>query len=86
MKLEIDSNIFNNNIIFSIFGAFINVFILFIEKCICFKKDTEINYISYIKIFIITFIILYSILYLKDQCNHSNIYDDISINTNDAEF
>ena len=86
MKIEIDSNIFNNNIIFSLLGAFIHVFILFIEKCVCFKKDTEINYISYIKIFIITFIILYSIVYLKDRCNHSNISDDISINTNDAEF
>lgn len=86
MKIEIDSNIFNNNIIFSLLGALIHVFVLFIEKCVCFKKDTEINYISYIKIFITTFIILYSILYIKDQCNHSNISDDISINTNDAEF
>jgi len=74
VKLEIDcSNIINNNIILSILGGLIAVLILYIDKCICIKTDEQINYISYIKIFTLVFLITFLILFIKEQINSENI-------------
>ena len=75
MKLELDLSMLNNNILFSILAGFISVLILFIDKCVCVKDDTQVNYISYIKIFILVFSISYLILILKDNINNINTND-----------
>ena len=34
----------NNNLLFSILGGLISVLIVFIDKCVCVKDDTQVNY------------------------------------------
>ena len=66
----------NNSIILSILGGFISVLFLYIDKCIFIKSDEQINYMSYIKIFILTFCIVFFILFIKDKINYED--DEIS--------
>ena len=75
MKLEFDLSMLNNNILFSILAGLISVLILFIDKCVCVKDDAQVNYISYIKIFILVCSISYLILILKDNINNINTND-----------
>ena len=73
VKFEIDcSDIINNNIILSILAGLISVLVLYIDKCIFIKTDEEINYISYIKIFILVFLITLLILFIKEKINSEN--------------
>tara|TARA_Y100000741_G_scaffold363121_1_gene350609 strand:- start:68 stop:346 length:279 start_codon:yes stop_codon:yes gene_type:complete len=81
VKLEIDfSDIINNNIILSILASLIALLALYIDKCIFIKTDEQINYISYIKIFILVFLISFLILFIKEKINSEDI-DIIDHNT-----
>jgi len=83
VKLEIDfSDIINNNIILSILAALIAVLALYLDKCIFIKTDEHINYISYIKIFILVFFITLLILFIKEKINSENI----NINDDNTEI
>ena len=77
VKFEIDcSDIINNNIILSILAALIAILVLYIDKCIFIKTDDQINYISYIKMFILVFITTFFILFIKEKLNYENINID----------
>ena len=75
MRFEFDLSMLNNNLLFSILGGLISVLITFIDKCVCVKDDTQVNYISYIKTFILVFSICYLLLLLKDNITNINIDD-----------
>ncbi len=75
MRFEFDLSMLNNNLLFSILGGLISVLIVFIDKCVCVKDDTQVNYISYIKTFILVFSICYLLLLLKDNISNINIDD-----------
>ena len=74
VKFEIDcSDIINNNIILSILAALIAILALYIDKCIFIKSEEQINYISYIKIFILVFLTTFLILFIKEKLNYENL-------------
>lgn len=84
MKINIDfdlSFIIYNKVFLSICGALISLFILYIYKCIIICN--KINKWSYIKLFILNFIIVYVILSIYDLkiSNKKEINDNIKIDT-----
>tara|TARA_B000000565_G_scaffold246157_1_gene214527 strand:+ start:1447 stop:1725 length:279 start_codon:yes stop_codon:yes gene_type:complete len=80
VKLEVDfTDIINNNIILSILAGLISVLVLFLDKCVFIKTDEQINYISYIKIFLLVFLISLLILFIKEKLNSET---DIIFNDN----
>ena len=85
VKLEIDcTDIINNSIILSILGGLISVLVLYIDKCIFIKTEEQVNYMSYIKIFILTFCIIFFILFIKNKINYEN--DEITENNTEIEL
>ena len=72
MRFEFDLSMLNNNLLFSILGGLISVLITFIDKCVCVKDDTQVNYISYIKTFILVFSICYLFLNLRPDKTETN--------------
>jgi len=80
LTISVNDIIFNNFFLATISGFFA-LLLLFIDRCIFIKKN---NYITYIKLFSLVFIIVYLVLLFKDM----NITDntDIDVNVNESPF
>lgn len=78
ITLELNQIIYNN-IFLAFFGALLSLLILFIDRCIFIKKH---NYITYIKLFLLIFILIYLILLFKD----TNTPQETNLNIDNSPF
>jgi hypothetical protein len=66
-KITLDfNNIIYNKIFLATICGLIAVILLYLDKCIFIR---EINCISYIKLFILVFILVFSVLYFMEKMN-----------------
>ena len=92
MEIKINCSNILNDYLLALFGGLLCVILLYIDKCIFFKNNDDINYISYMKMFISTSLIIYSILYLKNilinnsVSNLNNNNNSNGIDTGGAPF
>ena len=80
INFNLDLNfILYNKIFLSLIGALCSIFILYIYKCIVVCNKT--NKWSFIKLFILNFLIIYIILYIYSTKNNNYNKDFDSIGT-----
>ena len=64
--------IITNKIFLAVISGLIGVICLFLDKCIFIK---QVHYFAYIKLFILIFCIVLSVLYFIEKCNITNNTD-----------
>lgn len=77
-KLDLNYIIYNK-IFLSLIGSICSILILYIYKCIMICNKT--NKWSYIKLFILNFLIIYMILYIYSTNNNNNYNEFNNIDT-----
>ena len=77
-------NIITNKFFLATIGGLMGVLFLFLDKCIFIK---DIHYISYIKLFILIFTIIFCILYFLEKVDINTSYDiSEDLNTERPQF
>jgi len=77
-KLTISlSDIIYNNFFLATLCGLLSLLLLFIDRCIFIKKN---NYITYVKLFFLVFILVYLVLLFKNMSYEENTNIDIDIN------
>lgn len=77
-KLTISvSDIIYNNFFLATLCGLLSLLLLFIDRCIFIKKN---NYITYIKLFFLVFIMVYLVLLFKNMNYEENTNINIDIN------
>ena len=72
-------HILTNKIFLATLSAIIAVLFLFLDKCIFIK---QVEYISYIKLFVLVFCIVFSVLYFVEKYSvndMTDLHDDLSL-------
>ena len=81
-KLTISiSDIIYNNFFLATFCGLLSLLLLFIDRCIFIKKN---NYITYIKLFFLVFVMVYLVLLFKNMNYEENT--NINIDINESPF
>ena len=72
-------HILTNKIFLASLSAIIAVLFLFLDKCIFIK---QVEYISYVKLFVLVFCLVFSVLYFVETYNvndMTDLHDDLSL-------
>jgi len=79
ITLDFNNIIYNKIFLATIYGL-ISIILLYLDRCIFIS---EINYISYIKLFILVFILIFSVLYFIEKFkldgDSIDYYNDINL-------
>tara|TARA_Y100000591_G_C21295959_1_gene434153 strand:- start:58 stop:324 length:267 start_codon:yes stop_codon:yes gene_type:complete len=85
-KITLDfNNIIYNKIFLATISGLIAIIVLYLDKCIFIR---EVTCISYIKIFILVFFLVFSVLYFTEKManNNDSVEYNKDINLDDPDF
>ena len=85
-KITLDfNNIIYNKIFLATICGLIAIIVLYLDKCIFIR---EVTCISYIKLFILVFILVFSVLYFTEKMTYNNdsVEYNKDINLDDQDF